>query len=463
MTSLNLENMQGNLVRPYTHLFAAFVFFSVADPARARTWIGSLLDQGQVTTGAPWSRKPDSTLNLMFTWAGLRACGLSAPSLASFPGDFRDGMAARAAQIGDGGDSHPSRWEDGPGRQETHIMAAVYGTTAAALNERLDRVTHGAAVSGGLSRQCRIQYARRLFAPHPHRPEGLYPTEHFGFADGLSQPAIEGAEGSAVAGDGAPEQGTAWRPIRAGEFILGYPDEDGALPATPAPRQLGDDGAYVVYRKLRQDVAGFRDFFARRAVSFPGGRDALTARVMGRWQDGTPLTRAPSRPEPDLANDESRNNDYRYAGDASGLRCPLGSHVRRANPRDALPFGAVMVNRHRIIRRGISYGEPLSESAPDDGADRGLLFICFQASISRQFEFVQREWLNDGNAFGLGDARDLIAGSACPVGGGGEGTLTVNGSPPFFIADAPSFVTVRGGEYLFMPGIAALRHLATLA
>src|SRR5204863_6474718 len=154
-----------------------------------------------------------------------------------------------------------------------------------------------------------------------------------------------------------------------------------------------------------------------------------------------------------------RNNAFDYADDPDGRSCPIGSHVRRANPRLSLPFDGKLVNRHRLVRRGIPYGPPLPEGAEDDGEDRGVIFMCLQASISRQFEFVQSQWLNGGNAFRLGDDQDVLLG---PQDGPAPRKMTVPGDPPYFLGPLARVVTVRGGEYFFVPGVNGLNYLAAL-
>jgi Dyp-type peroxidase family len=288
---------------------------------------------------------------------------------------------------------------------------------------------------------------------------GALPTrrEHFGYADGFSQPAIEGSRFADHPGAGAPAKHGEWRPIRAGEFILGYPDEQGALPAAPAPDALSRNGSYVVYRKLRQDVARFRRQLREAAALYPGGEELLAAKLVGRWRDGTPLDASPAREDPALVADRSRNNAFDYARDPEGLRCPIGSHIRRMNPRLSMPFDGKLVNRHRLIRRGITYGEPLPEGAEDDGQDRGVIFMTVQASLARQFEFVQAQWANTGNPFRVGDDQDPLIG---PQDTEGPPKMTVPGRPPFFVGPLSRVVTVRGGGYYFAPGINGLRYLA---
>ena len=178
---------------------------------------------------------------------------------------------------------------------------------------------------------------------------------------------------------------------------------------------------------------------------------------MGRWRDGTPLELSPDAPDPALVKDTSRVNDFRYAdADGRGLRCPIGSHIRRSNPRDSLGFDGLLTFRHRIIRRGMPYGEPLPAGVTeDDGAERGLVFVAFNASISRQFEGIQAQWLNDGNIFHLGHDKDYLLGDSATT-----AKMTVQGEPPFFISPQPSFVTTRGGEYLWVPGLTGLAAIA---
>jgi Dyp-type peroxidase family len=183
----------------------------------------------------------------------------------------------------------------------------------------------------------------------------------------------------------------------------------------------------------------------------------LAAKIVGRWRDGTPLDISPDRPDPAVVADKARNNAFDYGSDPAGLHCPIGAHVRRMNPRRSLPFDGKLVNRHRIMRRGITYGDLLPEGAGDDGKDRGVIFMCLQASLARGFEFVQSQWANGGNAFRLAEDQDVILG---PHDTAGPAKMTVPGHPPFFLGPLSRVVTTRAGEYYFTPGINGLRHLA---
>ncbi|HTN25153.1 MAG TPA: hypothetical protein VL120_14270 [Solirubrobacteraceae bacterium] len=253
-----------------------------------------------------------------------------------------------------------------------------------------------------------------------------------------------------------------WRSLAPGEFILGYPDEDTMTDAArrlpPAPADpLGANGTYMVWRKLHQDVALFRRALRAAAARWGDGDERrLAAKIVGRWQDGTPLSKCPDGPDPAFDAAAPGANDFRYGDDLGGRRCPVGAHIRRSNPRDALGHEGTLSMRHRMIRRGMPYGPPLPEGVTeDDGTARGLIFVSFQASIARQFEGVQGPWLADGNIFGLGHDRDYLLGDAS-----GGGKMTIQGRRPFFLAPQQPFVTTRGGEYLFVPGIAALRAIA---
>jgi len=273
--------------------------------------------------------------------------------------------------------------------------------------------------------------------------------EPFGFRDGISHPAIEG---SGIVGDNPFDP-----PLKAGELVLGYPDEMGGLPPQPTPDVLGRNGSYVVFRKLHQDVAGFRRYL-RANASGAEDEELLAAKMMGRWRSGAPLALCPLHDDPELGADNARNNAFMFkADDAVGYKTPPGSHVRRANPRDADVAGVVRL--HRMIRRGTAYGPILPEGVlEDDGAERGLMFAFVGAHLKRQFEFVQSEWLGGGEFLGLGDAKDPVAGPA-----DGEGAFSIPRRPiPRRLQGLSRFVVTRGGEYGFMPGLRALRWLAEL-
>jgi Dyp-type peroxidase family len=271
--------------------------------------------------------------------------------------------------------------------------------------------------------------------------------------------------------------------VRAGEFVLGYPNEYGLLtdrPLVPAAadpaavlppdaatgeRDLGRNGTYVVVRQMQQDVPGFWRFM--RAAAGDGDATALAAKMVGRWPGGAPLVDAPGGDDPAHAT----ANGFGYANaDPVGMRCPVGAHVRRANPRDSLDpnpgtADSIAVNRrHRLLRRGRKYGPPAdvdglrSGTASADDVDRGLHFICVGGNIARQFEFVQRAWVGSPKFATLYDDADPLIGRHRPDGG----TFTIPDRPVRRrVTGLPQFVTVRGGSYFFLPGLHALRYLGS--
>jgi Dyp-type peroxidase family len=441
---LEVADIQGNVIRGYTYPAAAYVFARVDDAELGRRWLATLLPD--VTDATPWrDDRPATTLNVALTYAGLEAIGVPERLLETFAPEFREGMAARAARLGDTGPSAPEHWEPALGTGEAHIFLTLHAEQAETLVSRLDDLRAGLAEGDG---GVEIVYEQDAM----HLPAG---RDHFGFADGISQPVIEGSGVEPRPGDGVLDKRGRWREIKAGEFILGYVDEDGVLPEAPA-EPLGRNGTYMIFRKLAMDVALFRRTVEEAAATFPhGDAELLAAKIVGRWRDGTSLVRSPHRPDPSIVSDPARVNDFLYADDPEGMRCPIGAHIRRANPRDALGFQGATVRRHRIIRRGRPYGPPLPPGVlDDDGQDRGLVFTCFNASIARQFELIQQIWCEEGDAFGLADDKDFL------IGAGGSNKMTIQGRPPYFLAPQPGFVTTRGGEYLFRPGLRALRALA---
>jgi Dyp-type peroxidase family len=446
VADLELADIQGDILRAYGNSYdrTSYLFVHVPDAASGRAWLAGLVDRVRNAEEWPDGVKPDTAVNVAFTYAGLDALGVPQALLDTFSHEFREGMAARADLLGDTGESAPGGWDAGLGIQQAHVLVTVNALSKEALEAELPGLTEGVAV---------------VHEEHAQVLPGA--REHFGYADGFAQPAIEGDSEERANGGGVPlEKG--WRPLAAGEFILGYEDEDSrddphrALPSAPGG-PLGRNGTYMVWRKLHQDVALFRRTLRHAAGLYhDGDEDKLAAKVVGRWRDGTPLVTSPEPPTSTFDAQADGANDFSYASaDGDGRKCPLGAHIRRSNPRDALGFEGRLSFRHRIIRRGMPYGEPLPDGVlEDDGEERGLVFVCFNASISRQFEGVQVQWLNDGNIFGLGHDKDYLLGDSATT-----AKMTVQGAPPFMLAPQPSFVTTRGGEYLFVPGLAALRSL----
>ncbi len=462
---MDLGDIQGDILRAYGNDYGhtTYAFVHIECPAeQARAWFSGVVDH--VTTAEPWPKgeKPVTTLNVAVTAKGMRALGVSDAVRDTFSTEFRAGMAERSVLLGDVGPSAPGTWEDGLGTGEAHVLLTINAKRKKDHQHALGKMREAMQEAGGV----KIVY---------QEDTALLPgaREHFGYADGFAQPAVEGSSDRRARGGGVPLKGGGWRPLAPGEFILGYPDEDTRadpqrrLPNAPAA-PLGRSGTYMVWRKLYQDVARFRRVLRKAAELYEGG-DAhlLSAKVVGRWTNGAPLVKYPTKPPETYDAKSADANDFRYDQDVDGMRCPVGAHVRRSNPRDALGavkgpgakvtgFAGHLSFRHRMIRRGMPYGPELAEGVTtDDGVDRGLVFVCFQASISRQFEGVQVQWLNAGNVFGLGHDKDFILGDP-----NGKGKMTIQGKPPFFLTPQETFVQTRGGEYLFVPGMTALAALA---
>lgn len=448
MQTLELDDIQGTVLRqrpaPY---FGGYYLLHVADAAQGRSVVERLLPY--VDSAARWwDPQSRAWLSVAFTHAGLAALGLPAQSLASFAPEFVEGMAARAAGLGDTGASAPAHWEKPFGTGAAHVALAVFAASQEAADEV---VTAAKTVLEGFPG---VSLVYELDTPQ--LPTG---RTHLGFVDGIGEPVIEGS-GLTSAVQSAqghygylPGFGT---PVKAGEFVLGYENELGVLSPMPTPEVLGHNGTYVSFRKLRIDVAAFRQYLAQSSTSEEEAQ-LLAAKMVGRWPSGAPLELAPTVDDPDLASDPERVNDFTYrTDDLPGLRCPVGAHIRRMNPRDSLN-ASTDVNLHRILRRGATYGPLLPESqTTDDGVDRGIAFIFMGTEIGRQFEFVKSQWTHDGEFAGLGDEQDPIVGNRA-----GSDSFTVPRRPlRQRLTGIPAFVQTSGGEYLFLPGLAALAWLA---
>jgi Dyp-type peroxidase family len=433
---LDMDDIQSGALhhRPSPYV-GGVLLLRIDDPQAGRDMLRRLLPA--IASGLPSTdATQDAWVSVAFSHAGLQALGVSEETLASFPLAFQQGMAARAAHLGDVGESDPAQWEPPFGSTELHVMVSGLAPDDARLEQALAQARPAYENLPGV----RIIWRQEVRQLATGRTT-------FGFRDGISYPAIEGS--------GIPGSNPQEPPIKAGEFILGYPDETGNVPPMPQPEVLGRNGTYVAIRKLQTDVAGWRRFLRANTES-PEEEARLAAKMMGRWPSGAPLALAPDEDDPDLGVDYHRNNDFLYReDDPRGFKCPAGAHIRRVNPRDAEIIGVTRL--HRILRRGLTYGPPLPDGAlDDDGIDRGLLIAFIGAQLERQFEFIKREWVNDGNFAGYPGESDPVAGQ-----GHGAGMFTIPAQPiRRRIQAMPNFVATRGGEYLFLPGLRALRWLA---
>ena len=437
---LELDDIQSGVLRPRpTPYAAAYILVRIDHRAAGRELMRRA--HGVVAPASdPTSPAGDTWVSVALTFEGLKALGVPKDSLDSFAPEFQQGMAARAGLLGDTGESSPAGWEPPLGTPDVHVAFAAVAPDAQRLAVALDRAGEAFREMGGVT-------------PIWRQDCHVLPTlrEAFGYKDGIAYPPIEGS--------GIPGTNPKEPPLKAGEFVLGYLDETGQLPPMPRPDVLGENGTYVVMRKLHQRVAAFRQFLKANGAS-PDDEELLAAKMMGRWRSGAPLALCPERDDAALGADRLRNNDFLFLDDdPRGFKTPCGAHIRRVNPRDALRERGPMVRIHRMLRRGTSYGPPLPEGVlEDDGRDRGLMFLFIGTHLGRQFEFVQRLWINDGEFIGAPDEKDPITGA-----NDGTGTFTIPRRPVRRrIHGLPRFVVTRGGEYLFMPGLRALAWLGAL-
>ncbi len=479
--NVDLDDMQGLLRFGYgRHTEACFLLLRITESDAARRWLAS----APVASAATLAEPPPVVLQVALSSEGLRA--LQAPNdvIGSFSTEFVDGMsgnASRERRLGDIGSNAPGGWTWGSKSQVPHVLLLLYALPGA-LADWQRSIEEGLAAG---------------FETIACLPSHLRETEPFGFADGISQPTLDWRR-TRPARDVELQDYTNLACL--GEFVLGYPNEYGAYTDRPLldpqgaaaalPRaedapdraDLGRNGSYLVLRQLQQDVDGFW-----QALTQLAGGDAARGRLfaeamVGRRMNGEPLAASsrPTHPEGNDAGDAL--NAFTYRDDPHGVRCPLGAHVRRANPRnadlppggpgllswakrtlgfdaDALAQDLVASTRfHRLLRRGREYGER-------GAGEQGIHFVCLNASIGRQFEFVQAAWIAGAHFDGLSGESDPLLGNRERARDGGETdafAIPQAIGPALRLERLPQFVTVRGGAYFFLPGIRALRVLATL-
>jgi Dyp-type peroxidase family len=517
LKDLEKANIQGFVTSGYGHLnHTAYLFLRIVEDSaagriRASAWLDDLLNRRHITTAESWRKiqngskeYPQRPVNIAFSHSGLRRFGLDDGTLKSFPVEFIDGPSTgkRAEILGDTGESAPENWEFGVGANEIHILLTVMARTAEARAEKLDeiradlvRLTFGAVEVEA------VELGSHMVHQDPVTGKKVV-KEHFGFNDGISQPEIRGVRRRALNADSAGQN-----VVNTGEMILGYQDELQSYPVTPLThkeldpdehlhespfvvehpdfRDFGFNGTYVVYRKLYQNVAAFWTYLRDQACTLLGKTDPkaivwLAAKMVGRWPNGAPMNLAPTVEEA-AGYSDTMNEFFFRKSDPDGSACPFGSHVRRSNPRDHLKPATQRQSlersaRHRILRRGSTFGEPLFDlgmldrlndvkdlkrilDLSDDGQPRGLQFLCVNANIRRQYEFIQQNWVIKRNFNGVRNNPDPIIGN----GDGKNDEMHIPGNPNRLrTCQLPAFVSVRAAEYFFMPGMRALRYLAAL-
>ncbi|MCW3846038.1 hypothetical protein OF829_02225 [Sphingomonas sp. LB-2] len=549
-TLLDLADIQGGILRTYGDGFpkGRNFYLTVRDGKKGRAFVEALLPR--ITTAARWKDpnreepllrtrnprvkdiaraegvpdypgrvqliKPKVTLNIGFTFPGLLALGVPTRTLRGMPDEFIDGMEVRAALLGDDPflDQRDAVWRDSRGDKRVHILVTMYaqmepdGTPCAELeNETKEIVRLCKASKGGVVLLDGVGPDKspwqELSAVLRQDGDRYWPTnkEHFQLSDGFGDPVFSGqfsgeAERLRVAGGGKLMPDYSWEPLATGEFLLGYPDEAQEIPGAAMPIAFSRNGTFMAYRKLHEAVGTFNAYIDAQATRYAAmfgvpqieAVDTIKAKMVGRWEDGVPLTVAPTyadwqkfraeldqaraaQDKPRLAEIALKFTNFTYAGDASGAKCPVTSHLRRANPRDGLGptfndktgksnAGSGIINRRRILRRGLPYGQ-YDPQAPGDGGDHGIIFMAICTSLFRQFEFVQQQWMQYSLDFNAGS-------DTCPVIGNHPAkddpklvipVDTQAGKIPFICDKLPQLVEPRGGDYFFIPSMTALRMI----
>jgi Dyp-type peroxidase family len=490
---IDLANIQGNVLAGFNKDHQRLLFFRIGDGDRGRSWLAAIVDETATSEEVlafnelfrrARSRRggegftPQATwLNVALTYPGLVTLGVGAAELAMFPEAFREGMARRAELLGDVDESAPARWVGPFASSDVHGLLLLAADDPTVLDRLARGHTQRMAAHGV---QVVFDDAGRVREDEPGH-------EHFGFRDAVSQPGIRGLtrrQNPDNAEQGAPGQELLWP----GEFVLGYPtqirtpdpnaEEEGENqqpgPISTSGPAWTADGSYLVFRRLRQDVAGFRRFLADAAARQGVSKERLGAKLVGRYPSGAPLERTedtpkgvdttkadPSRRDPTVLDPRKINNFEFAEDDADGKVVPRAAHIRKAYPRDEkTPTGGEAdTQTHRILRRGIPYGQSFREDAPPGSpagadADRGLLFLGYQSSLEQQFEFVTSQWFNKADHPERGDGHDPIISQATRT-----KSFTLPGGRPDHLTMRP-FIFTTGGAYLFQPSIAALRRLS---
>ena len=497
MTTIELPEVQGFLVSDYDKLgFAQYLLLNVKDAPKAKEWLNNI-----VPSVANATTNPDKNcLNIGFTNLGLLALGMNHENLNGFSNEFREGMTTthRKRLLGDFNENSPQLWDWG-GRnkckgtcicddkicettefgninshEEVHIMAMLFAADENTLKAESEALKQNAENSG-------LNIIKILDG---HMLEDN--KEHFGFRDGISQPFIKG---SGIVG---PENNT----VATGEFIMGYKNNYNVFPQSPfihssqgdvnilpadsegsGHKDLGKNGSYLVFRQMEQDMGKFWNFINESSNNEDGSINEnasikLASKMVGRWPSGAPLAKFPDKDPGVLSNDD----EISYAkDDQEGMKCPFGSHLRRLNPRDSFedngPKKSIQLsNRHRIIRRARHFGskEVSSPTKQDNSTSSGLHFMCFNADISRQFEFIQYSWANNPRVSELYDDPDPLIGVTNSP---NNVHKHQNENNVFTIPEKPvnrkvkgiqRFVKIKGGAYFFYPSITAIKYLASL-
>jgi deferrochelatase/peroxidase EfeB len=467
VTTLPLADIQGFILRGYRYDVSCHAIVHCGGTAaQARAFLAELIPS--VTTAQPWpkGKKPDSTLNVGITYKGLRALGLT-PGPNDFPISFVNGAVGQAAVVCDTGANAPGNWDGNLGDPDTaHLTLTIYAKDAATLDAALGAWTAKFPAYG-------LTLAYRIDA-NALPDDGI----HFGYRDSIAQPTIAGAP---VRKHDRPDD----QPVApAGEFLMGYPSQMANITYSVKPAPLTLNSSFAAFRILEQDSAGFETFLRTAGAAMKLDPELIAAKVCGRWRNGTPLVLSPDSSTPPVADDQLNNFTYGSANagapDPLGIRCPVGAHIRRSNPRDQnVVTSPASGHLHRIVRHAMPYGPPYTGNGEDDGKQRGLVGFFINADLSNQFEFIMSSWINtagfvrsvwlpaggpyEGNPVRNIRGTDVFLGAT-------PGTLTVTDAPqqPGGMATNASFpaekqfITTKGAAYCYLPSITALTYLATM-
>ena len=458
MSTLLLSDIQALILHTYRPCALRLIVLKVKDAKAARAFLGSMAGGGlaapQLATADQYGQEHATRLNCGITHAGLSALGLPEASLGTFPDEFIGGGVDAAPRLGDTGDSAPEHWAPPFAGGDMHILLFLFVVDKANTGGLRDELT--ARLRDSYKDACEELCVRDADS----LPGDV---AHFGYRDGFAQPVIKGGPPPVIP-DILPE-------AEASEFLLGYGNL--TTDSVPAPVELCRNGSYAAVRILEQDCRGFEDFLSAQAEKTGFDPELIAAKLCGRWRSGAPLTLFPTADDP--GRDDPRSvlnyNKFDYVrtdkfdpgegyDDSRGYLCPIGSHIRRMNPRHSRVAGNSGLS-HRIVRRGLPYGPPYDPAKPEDGIERGLLGLFIGASLKNQFEFLMKHWVNDGGFAGIGQTKDPILGDN--AGDGAKFLLPVaEQKKPVVLGGLPRLVRTRGGAYCFLPSMTALRYLARL-
>lgn len=459
MDPLPFSDIQAFVMHTYRPCALRTFVLEVRNIQAARHFLGSLVNgdtsMPQLATADQSPSEHAYRLNVGVTHAGLKALDLPQESLGAFPVEFTGGPLAAAPRIGDTEESAPEHWQAPFAAPEVHVLLFLFITDRKNTDQTIDALSarlRALCVDTGACRELTVCDARSLPGD----------VAHFGYRDGFAQPVIEG--GSApVVNDILPK-------VSPSEFLLGYGDP--TIDSLPVPDALCKNGSYAAFRILEQDCHGFEAFLAEQAAKTGRPAEWIAAKLCGRWRSGAPLTLFPNADDPQHDDPASihRYNSFDYVktaefspsedyDDSRGNLCPIGSHIRRMNPRNSKVAGNSGLT-HRIVRRGLPYGPAYDPANPDDGKARGLMGLFIGASLKNQFEFLMKHWANDGGFAGVGQTKDPVLGANNPA--DSKFVIPVAGEKPVVLRGFSRFVKTRGSAYCFVPSVTALKYLAAL-